>query len=242
MSTEAETQRGTDTVAARRQPDVRRLTRVAAACLMPVGPAAVAVLRFIIPGEPIGESITAQPGAQRAVVVLGILIAFTLLPGALAALRLLRPVAPRLTTWTGVILIPSYLALLAGSGMDWAPLAALDAGFSPAEIDRLVGGIWTLPAIVVYGAVFVIGHIIGNVLLGATMIVTRTAPVLVGVLTLVAQPLHLVAVIGEWRLLDLCAWGLTAVGMGFLAWAVLRTPDDDWDVPPLSRRRRSVRG
>jgi len=51
----------------------------------------------------------------------------------------------------------------------------------------------------------------------------------------VSQPLHLVAVITDSRWLDLLAWNLTALGMAFLALRLLRTPNDDWELPPRGR-------
>ncbi|MDF2555007.1 MAG: hypothetical protein K0R60_902, partial [Microbacterium sp.] len=117
---------------------------------------------------------------------------FTMVPGLYAALRLLRRRSPRLTAWTAAILMPAYLAMLAG-GMDAATMAAYDAGFTPAEMDRLNMAMWMLPSTMVFGVVFVIGHIVGTVLLGVTMIVSRTTSVLVGVAMAISQPLHFVA-------------------------------------------------
>ena len=37
--------------------------------------------------------------------------------------------------------------------------------------------------------------------------------------------------------LDLLGWGLTAIVMGVAAVRVLRTSDDEWDVPPRSGLR-----
>ncbi len=218
----------------RTRADLRTFDRILAAILMPLGPAAAAVTRYVIPAEPVGASVTADPGAQRLVLAMGIVITFTMVPGALAALRLLRRRAPRMTVWTGAFLVPGYLAMMAGGGMDLATMAAFDAGFSPAEIDRLNAAVWALPVLMVFGVVFVIGHIVGTVLLGVTMIATRITWVGVGIAMAISQPLHFVAlVVFQSRLLDLLAWGTTAVCMGVLARHVLRTPDDQWDLPPL---------
>ena len=35
-------------------------------------------------------------------------------------------------------------------------------------------------------------------------------------------------------LVDALAWGLLALALAFCAVAVLRTPNDEWDLPPLS--------
>jgi hypothetical protein len=226
----------TSDVTPRRRTDLRTFDRIVAAVLMPVGPAAVAVLRYVIPFEPVGESVTADPDAQRLTLALGVAVVFTMVPGLYAALRLLRRRSPRLTAWTAAILVPAYLAMLAG-GMDAATMAAYDAGFTPAEMDRLNMAMWMLPSTMVFGVVFVIGHIVGTVLLGVTMIVSRTTSVLVGVAMAISQPLHFMAlVVFQSRMLDLIAWGTTAVCMGVLAWHVLRTPNEEWDLPPLPAR------
>lgn len=219
-------------VTSRRRADLRTLDRVVAAVLMPLGPASIAITRFVIPAEPVGASVTADPDAQRLVLAMGVIGTFTMVPGLYAALRLLRRRAPRLSAWTAGILVPAYLAML-GGGMEAATMAAYDAGFSPDEITRLNTAMWLLPVTMVFGAVFVIGHIVGTVLLGITMIASRTTSILVGVAMAVSQPLHFVAlVVFQSRVLDLIAWGTTAVCMGVLAWHVLRTPNDEWDLPP----------
>lgn len=216
--------------------DARRFDRIVAAVLMPVGPAAVAILRFVLPQAPVGASVTADPAAQRLVVALGVVIVFTLVPGAFAAVRVLRPRAPRMARWTAALLIPGYLALLGGLlALDTATLAAFDAGFDPAQLNRLNAAGWGLPSVTLMAGVFVVGHISGTVLLGIAATVTRTVPILVGVLLAISQPLHLVSVIIGSPLLDLIAWATTALGMAFLGWRVLQTPNDEWDVAPLAR-------
>jgi hypothetical protein len=59
-------------------------------------------------------------------------------------------------------------------------------------------------------------------------------PLWAGVAIAVSQPFHLVsAVIVPSRLMDLTlGWGLTTIGFAMVALAVLRTPDDAWDLPP----------
>jgi hypothetical protein len=78
------------------------------------------------------------------------------------------------------------------------------------------------------------------------MIATRTTAVAIGIAMAASQPLHFVAlVVLSSRELDLVAWGTTAACMGVLAWHVLRTPNDEWDLPPgtvtrLARADRRV--
>ena len=53
----------------------------------------------------------------------------------------------------------------------------------------------------------------------------------------VSQPIHFVAfVVLDNQYVDaLAGWGFTAVGFVAVAVALLRTRDDDWDLPPTSR-------
>ena len=68
----------TGVTATRRPPqtraDLRTFDRILAAILMPLGPAAAAVTRYVIPAEPVGPSVTADPGSQRLVLAMGIVM------------------------------------------------------------------------------------------------------------------------------------------------------------------------
>jgi uncharacterized membrane protein YdfJ with MMPL/SSD domain len=71
--------------------------------------------------------------------------------------------------------------------------------------------------------VWVIGHILGTVLLGVAL--WRTIPVWAALALIVSQPLHLVAaVIVPNHLLDGLAWLLTAVGFAVTAAVGVRAP------------------
>jgi hypothetical protein len=80
--------------------------------------------------------------------------------------------------------------------------------------------------------VFVLGHVIGTVLLGLALLRSRTVPGWAAIVTAVAQPLHFVAlvIVGS-RELDFAAWTLNAVAFAVVAFAIVRTPDDEWDLP-----------
>lgn len=78
---------------------------------------------------------------------------------------------------------------------------------------------------------FVIGHILGAVLMGLAL--RGTIPAYGWIAMTISQPLHFVCfVILQNVVLDAMAWGLTAFAFVVAAVVVLRTPDDDWDLPP----------
>lgn len=121
-------------------------------------------------------------------------------------------------------------------GIDAALLAATQVGLPPAEVTALGDQLIRLPSQDLILSIFIIGHIIGVVLLGVLSYRARLMPRLVAVLLAVSQPLHLAAVITDTRWLDLIAWNLTGLGMAFLALRLLRTPDDEWELPALVRQ------
>jgi hypothetical protein len=76
-------------------------------------------------------------------------------------------------------------------------------------------------------------HIVGAVLLGSAVLRSRSLPAVMGWLLVVSQPLHFVAaVILSNRLLDLVAWGATAVAFAAAGVRLIRTPDDRFDLAP----------
>jgi hypothetical protein len=223
-------------VADRAVHDTRTFERVFAAILMPIGPLAVAVIRFVIPLGPVGESVAEQPDAQRLVLAFGVIAVFTLIPGAFAALHLTRRYRPVFTVFVGATLVPGYLAMTVLMAGDTVAMAATDLGLPPEVVTRLSDALMSLPSVLMLVLVFIVGHIVGTVLLGILVTTARLVPLAVGVLLTVSQPIHLAAVIVASHELDLLGWGLTAIGMGFLALRVLRTPNDEWELPPLDRR------
>lgn len=90
------------------------------------------------------------------------------------------------------------------------------------------------PAAAVGVGLFVVGHILGPVLLGAALWRARVVPRWVAIAVAVSQPVHLVsAVILPSRLLDVVlGWWLTTVAFAAIALVVLRMRDDEWDAAP----------
>lgn len=213
--------------------DTRRFDRVLAAVLMPIGPAAVAVLRFIYPYGPVGDESARDPAVYQVILWLSLVAVFTLVPGVYAAVRLVRRYSPRLTAWVAGLLIPAYLSLGALGLTDAVGLVGDRTGLDPKTTNALADQLGALPTVNIYFAAFILGHIVGTVLLGILCFRARLMPRGIAVLLAVSQPLHLTADLLQNHWLDLFAWGLTAVGMVFLARRVLRTPNDAWELPAL---------
>lgn len=113
-----------------------RMATWGVALLLPVGPAAIAVLRLILPYYTVSDStdivtaVQAHPGQQTAVIWLAYVGILTLVPGLFAAARVCRDAVPRLTTWALALAVPGYLSLGMFVGTDQLLWSASDAGLS----------------------------------------------------------------------------------------------------------------
>ena len=202
------------------------LTTWGVALLLPIGPAAIAVLRLILPyytestASGTVAAVGAHQGRQGAVLWLAYLGILTLVPGLLAAAGVCREASPRLTAWALGLSVPGYLSLGMLVGADHVLWSASDSGLSRADAVSVVDA--GHPSIDVAIGVFVLGHVIGTVLLGAALLRSGRIPSWAGWAIAVSQPLHFIAtvILGSPQV-DFVAWSLTAVGMAVVARAVL---------------------
>jgi hypothetical protein len=222
--------------------DLRRVSPWLAVLLLPVGPTAVAVLRFVMPYNTVDDSDTiagkviAHPDAQSLVIWLGLVATLTLVPAVLWIAGLTRPHAPRLTVAAVLLLVPAYLVLAWISASDLLLWAGSRNGLDATALAALYGR--THPAATTADVIFVVGHVVGTVLLGLAMWHSGTVPRWAAVVTIIAQPLHFVAaVIVASHPLDLAAWGINAIGFAAAGLAIARSDDNGRRLPaePASR-------
>ncbi|MGO4342173.1 hypothetical protein [Pedococcus sp. 2YAF34] len=199
---------------------------VAVAALLPVGPAAVAVLRLALPyytadGNAASlAAVEAHPGRQSAVVWLTYVAVLTLVPGLFAAARVCRGAAPRLTAWALALSVPGYLSLGVLAGYDQLLWSVATSDVSATDGAAVLDA--AHPTIDISIGVFVLGHVVGTVLLGLALLRSGRVPAWAAWAVTVSQPLHFVAtvVLGSPQV-DFVAWSLTAVGMAMVARALL---------------------
>jgi hypothetical protein len=213
--------------------DLRSPARRLAAVLLPIGPAAVAVLRFVMPYKTTDSStdivhgVAAHQTAQAAVVWLGFIASLTLVPAVLSAGRVARPGSPRLTAAAMLLLVPAYLSIGWLVASDAAVLFAVRHGLSTQDAAASYDALH--PAVLVAGGIFVLGHVLGTVLLGCALWQVHGFPRWAALAVAVSQPLHfLAAVVVGSHGLDLFAWGLNAVGFAVIAITILRMSDEQW--------------
>jgi hypothetical protein len=202
----------------------------AVALLLPVGPLAIAFLRLVLPyytestSSGMVAAVDAHPGRQTAVLWLAYVGILTLLPGLFVAAKVCRAGAPRLTAWALALAVPGYLSLGMFVGADHLLWSVHDAGLSSADSAAVVSA--THPSVDVSIGVFVIGHVVGTVLLGLALLRSGRIPAWAAWLVTVSQPLHFIAtvILGSPQV-DFVAWTMTAVGLALVAREVLRDPD-----------------
>jgi hypothetical protein len=216
-----------------RSPDLRWRGRTLAAVLLPIGPAAVAVLRFVLPYETLDDSkeivreVAAHQSTQSAVVWLGFIATLTLVPGVLAVGKVARASAPRLTAVALALVVPAYLCIGWLVSSDAAVLFSVRHGLPTADAADSYESLH--PVVLIAGVVFVVGHVVGTVLLGFALLRVTAVPRAAAIAVLVSQPMHFVAavILGS-HTLDLVGWGLNAAGFAAIALLILRMTDEDW--------------
>ncbi|GAB2485090.1 hypothetical protein [Nocardiopsis aegyptia] len=230
----------TRTAPTARAVDVRTVRRVGAAVLLPLGPLSVAVIRGILPYQNADDTAAmladtaANQARMDAVLWLSVLAMLTLIPSALAAGRAAQRRAPVLALIGLCLLVPGYATLFFAIDDSYARSLAAE-GIGTGTAVRVLEAHASLAPVGAAAAVFVLGHVLGLIVLGAALWRARAVPAWAGAAIIASQPLHIVfAVVVPHPLFDALAWGLAVIGMAAAAVGVLRTSNDDWDLAPAS--------
>jgi hypothetical protein len=196
---------------------VNRATAIAlAAC----GPVCVGLLRLVLPyytspdSAAAARAVATHSGHESAVLWLGLAATLTLVPGLYAVRDALPP--GRLSTVGFTLTLLGYLTLPVLLIADMVLWTGAHQDLDPAATGTLLDGLH--PAYGVGLAVFVAAHVLGTVLLGVACLRDHALPTSVGWALTVSQPLHFVTTVFlglPW--VDLVAWCLTALAMGWLA-------------------------
>lgn len=195
--------------------------------LLPVGPLSVGILRFLLPSFDADDELAAAQavitysGRQSVVLWLGLLATLTLIPGLVAVANELP--ASRLKNWAIVLSLSGYLCLGALLAQDQLLFSGAATHTNPHQLAALLAAMH--PSIDVATGIFVVGHVLGTVLLGLTVLRSGLVRPWVAWVITVSQPLHFVAaVIIVSPALDLAAWSMTSLGLTMVARAVLIRP------------------
>jgi hypothetical protein len=223
--------------------DLRRTWRRVAALALVAGPLGVTAIRFVMPywtDDSPAEMVAgfaADPGAGTTMNWLSLVVTPFLFLSALAMGFVARRRAPVIATWGATVLFGAYALGSAVSAPDVLVSTLLAHGDDRASVASTAQLLMDAPVMLTGALSFVVGHLVGMVLVAIAVVRARVVHWWVGALIAVAQPVHVVsAVVVPNRALDVVlGWGATTLGYALVALAVLRTPDEEWDLAPLGR-------
>jgi hypothetical protein len=228
-------------VPARRVRDVRSFQRYAAAVILPIPPTAVAIGRLFQTDDTNTrqalDSIALNPERQFSFALLGFIALLALVPAFLAAGALSRRRTPVLTTVAVGVNLVAYVGAFAMGAID--NLYLIGALLPPEQRDVaaiVIDKMWSSGIPGVSTSLFVLGHILGAMLMGLAL---RGSIATVGWLAmLLTTPMHVLAfVVLQMPALDLAAWLLMTLAFVCCAVKIIKTPNDEWDLPPFGHTR-----
>lgn len=204
----------------------------ALALIAPIGPLSIAGVRLLLPyrttddTRSVAAALAAHPGTASAVLWLDLVAVLTLMVGVFVVCTVAVRAAPVLGTVGAVLTVAGFSAFSMGPiPADPAAEAAVRAGLDPNTTARMLDAMAAHPSAQAAIGIFVLGHILGAMLLGAALWKGRAVPVWAALALIVSQPLHLVfAVITPNNALETTAWVLTATGFAAAGIALVQIP------------------
>lgn len=221
--------------------DARNFGRTATGLLLIVGPLLLTIAAFVSPNtdhkNKVHElnAIAAHKGSYLAGGLIWLAASILLLLAAVGLIKMFR--GPRGVTLGQV----SGLLLILGSmvGVAWYALGALEyemvnhQGLDRQALATFLHKSDQTGTLVPLFLLFVIGVVLGLVLLGVASLRTRVIPVWASVVLIVSGPLTFFS---NGRVASGVAGLVTLVGLGVLGARALRMSDEEWDAP-LERKR-----
>jgi hypothetical protein len=189
-----------------------------------LGPLSITVLRGILPYHATDDSATiaakvaAHPTAQAAVLWLTLVAMITLIPGVIAVGLLATRHSRLLGTWGVALAVAGFSLLWAVTAIDFTALAGAQSDIGRDATTRVLDELNTSPTLTMAVTAFIVGHVLGMVLIGVALLRGRAIWAWAAWALVVSQPLHIVfAVVVPSNVLDAAAWALTTVGFAAAA-------------------------
>jgi hypothetical protein len=222
---------------ARRVRDARSFQRYAAAVILPIPPTAVAIGRLFQTDDTNTRQaldlIALNPDRQFTFALLGFIALLTLVPAFLAAGALSRRRSPVLTTVAVAVNLVGYLGAFAMFAID--NLYLIGAVLPPEQRDvaaTVIDKMWSSGIPGVSTSLFVLGHFLDAILMGLAL--RGSIPTVGWLAMLLTTPVHFLAfVFLQMPALDMAAWLLMTLAFVCCAIKIIKTPNDEWDLPPL---------
>jgi hypothetical protein len=217
--------------------DVRSFQRYAAAVIMLVPATSVAIGRLFQTDDSDTrrtlDLIAANPDRQFTFALLGFLGLLCVVPAFLAAARLSRRRRPVLTTVALAVNLVGYLGAFAMPAID--NLYLIGGSLPPEQRDAaavVIDKMWSSGIPGLSTNLFVLGHILGAILMGLAL--RGSIPTVGWLAMLLTTPVHVLSfVVLQMPALDMAAWLLMTLSFAYCAVKIIKTPNDEWDLPPL---------
>jgi hypothetical protein len=204
--------------------------RIGLAAMLVVGPLCLTILsanptyQSDDDAATIAAKVAQHQTAQTVSLCLALIAAVTLVPGVIAIGLLAARHAPRLGTWGMALTVIAFSFILALTVTDVTALAGAQSGIGLDATTRLLEEMNASVPLALALTAFVVGHVIGLVLLGAALLKGRVVPPWAAWALIISAPLHVVfAVVVTPDALDAASWALTTVGFAGAAAAVARS-------------------
>ena len=230
------------TAANTRVRDGRTFRRWVTAGCMVIAPVAFAVIRALIPySSSPSEALaaySAHAGSYPFLAIAEVIAVLTMGFAMLGLGRLIQGRAPLLALIGAPLAVLGWFMVAALGTLDSVTYEMAQAGSVGATGASLLTKINSNPEIGFFFGLFLVGHLLGTLLLGVGLLVSRRVPVWVGIAVIAGDVLHPVAfVLLQSHALDALAYLILGAGMTMAARAVLATPNDDWDLAPRPAAR-----
>lgn len=167
------------------------------------------------------------PSAILAMTLLALVGVLVMIPGLLAALRVLRPTKPRLSLVAVILMLAGYVSYFGIVMTNFGTLGLAQSALDPAAAVAVLEGSQS-PAQVPFFLLFVLGNLVGTLLLGLSVILARGLPWYAGALIMAWTVGHLVNILGGGEWFAVAGGVLEIVGLGILAAVALRTTNAEW--------------
>jgi hypothetical protein len=162
----------------------------------------------------------AHPGAARTLLIADAFV-FLLVPAALAAAGLAWRRAPVLALCAAVASFIGWTAIMMLIAQDALATVAGRSAYAGAQATSITNAWSSETLVAVWIGAFIVGHIVGTVLLGAALWRSRAVARWAAVAIAVSMPLHLATVVADVRVGDVAAWLLLLAGFAACARAIM---------------------
>ncbi len=167
-----------------------------------------------------------QTGLWLAANWFAILGSLLIIPGAVAAIRVLRPARPRLALIAVTLWAAGYVCYLGINAASFYSIGFATVGVTGPDVQAAwaIGDELRLPL----NIVFLLGNMPGTILLGITALISRDIPKFAGIGILAWFVFHLVGLIASNEWFEVAGGILQVAGLSVIASKALHLPLEEW--------------